>query len=156
MTMNLNTIYRHVREIAAETAWILEKMEEYEREADATHPRFMEARTLVTALDVAARRDLPAEVANLWNTLGAMAAVDPELPVDAMPDPTQPARRIVEIMYETAHPIGYLIQEIHADKDDNRLAMLLMAGMTGIINATNATDDQMAEILEPKIAAPGS
>ena len=101
----------------------------------------------MTVLDVAARRDLPAEVANLWNTLGAMAAADPELPVYEMPDPTQSARRIVEIMYETAHPIGYLIQEIHADKDGNRLAMLLMAGMTGIIRATNAIDEQMAAIL---------
>jgi hypothetical protein len=27
--MNLNTIYKHVQEIAGETAWILEKMEEY-------------------------------------------------------------------------------------------------------------------------------
>jgi hypothetical protein len=157
MTMNLNTIYKHVREIAGETAWILEKMEEYEREAAVTYSRFTEARALVTALDVAARRDLPAEVANLWNTLGALAAVDPESPViDVMPDPALSARRIVEIMYEAAHPIGYLIQAIHADKDDNRLAMLLMAGMTGIIRATNAIDEQMAEILEPtKITVSG-
>lgn len=110
MTMNLNTPYKQAREIAGETAWILEKMEEYERGAAVTHPRFTEA----------------------------------------MRDPTQPARRIVEIMYGTAHPIGYLIQEIHADKDGNRLAMLLMAGMTGIIKATNAIDAQMAEILYPK------
>jgi hypothetical protein len=147
MIMNLNAIYNHVWEIAGETAWILEKMKEYEREAAVTHARFTEARALVTVLDVTARRDLPAEVANLWNTLGAMAAADPKLPVDEMPDPTQPARRIVEIMYETAHPIGYLIQGIHADKDANRLAMLLMAGMTGIIKATTAIDEQMAEVL---------
>ena len=76
--MNLNTIHKHVREIAGETAWILEKMEEYEREAAVTHPRFTEARALVTVLDVAARRKLPAEVTNLWNTLGARAAADPE------------------------------------------------------------------------------
>jgi hypothetical protein len=157
MTMNLNTIYKHVREIAGETAWILEKMKEYERESKETHPRFAEARTLVTLLDTATRRDLPHELQTLWNTLGAVAAVDPESPVDVMPDPTQSARRIVEIMYEAAHPIGRLIQEIDAEKSGSRLAFLLMAGMTGIFTATNAIDEQLAEIFEPtKITASGS
>ena len=85
--MNLSTIYTHVRAIEGETAWILEKMEEYEREATEMHARFAEARTLVTGLDTAARRDLPLELQALWNTLGALAAVDPTAPVDVMPDP---------------------------------------------------------------------
>jgi hypothetical protein len=39
----------------------------------------------------------------------------------------------------------------------SRLAFLLMGGMTGIFTATNAIDDQMAEILEPtRITASGS
>jgi hypothetical protein len=157
VTMNLNTIYTHLREIAGETAWILEKMQEYEREATETHPRFAEARTLVTGLDTAAKRDLPLELQTLWHTLGALAAVDPTAPVDVVPDPTQSARRIVEIMYQTAHPIGRLIQEIDAEKPGSRLAFLLMAGMTGIFTATNAIDDQMAEILAPtKITAEGA
>jgi hypothetical protein len=147
--VNLNTIYTHVRAIAGETAWLLEKMEEYEREATETHPRFAEARALVTILDTAARRDLPLELQALWNTLGAQAAVDPSAPVDIMPDPTRSARRIVEIMYQAAHPIGRLIQEIDAEKPGSRLAFLLMAGMTGIFTATNAIDDQMAEIIAP-------
>jgi hypothetical protein len=103
--MNLSTIYTHVRAIAGETAWILEKMEEYEREATETHARFAEARTLVTGLDTAARRVLPLELQTLWNTLGALAAVDPLVPVNVMPDPTRSARRIVDIMYGAAHPI---------------------------------------------------
>jgi hypothetical protein len=131
--MNLSTIYTHVRAIAGETAWILEKMEEYEREKTETHAR-----------------DLPIELQALWNTLGALAAVDPSAPVDALPDPTRSARRIVEIMYQAAHPLGRLIQEIHAEKSGSRLAFLLMAGMTGIFTATNAIDDQMAEILESR------
>lgn len=147
-----------MRDIAGETAWILEKMEEYERESKETHSRFVEARTLVTILDTAARRDLPLELQTLWNALGALAAVDPESPVDLVPDPTQSARRVVEIMYEAAHPIGRLSQEIDAEKSGSRLAFLLMAGMTGIFTATNAIDDQMAEILEPttKITESGS
>jgi hypothetical protein len=154
MIMNLNTIYTHVREIGSETAWILEKMEEYERAATETHSRFAEARTLVTVLDTAAKRDLLVELQTLWNMLGALAAVDPSASVDVMPDPTQSARRIVEIMYQAAHPIGRLIQEIDADKPGSRLVFLLMAGMTGIFTATNAIDDQMAEIIErTKIAA---
>jgi hypothetical protein len=157
MIMNLNTIYTHVRAIAGETVWILEKMEEYEREATETHARFAEARTLVTVLDTAARCELPREVQTLWNALGAHAAVDPSAPVDIMPDPTRSVRRIVEIMYQAAHPIGRLIQAIDAEKSGSRLAFLLMAGMTGIFTATNAIDDQMAEILEPtKIAAAGA
>jgi hypothetical protein len=157
MTMNLNAIYKHVREIADETAWILEKMEEYERESKETHTRLAEARMRVTILDTAAKRDLPLELQALWNTLGALAAVDPESPVDVMPDPTQSARRIVEIMYGAAHPIGRLIQEIDAEKSGSRLAFLLMAGMTGIFTATNAIDHQMAEILAPtKITAGGA
>jgi hypothetical protein len=147
--MNLNTIYTRVREIAGETAWILEKMEEYERESTETHARFAEALALVTVLDTAARCELPLELQTLWNTLGALAAVDPTAPVDVMPDPALSARRIIEIMYEAAHPIGHLIQEIHAEKPGSRLAFLLMAGMTGILAATNAIDDQMAEMLEP-------
>jgi hypothetical protein len=118
-----------------------------EAESTETPPRFAEARALVTILDTAARRDLPFELQALWNALGALAAVDPESPVDVMPDPAQSARRIVEIMYEAAHPIGRLIQEIHAEKSGSRLAFLLMGGMTGIFTATNAIDDQMAEIL---------
>jgi len=43
-----------------------------------------------------------------------------------------------------------LIQEIDAEKSGSRLAFLLMAGMTGIFTATNAIDDQMAEILESR------
>ena len=147
--MNLNRIYKHVREIAAETAWILEKIEEYERESKETHTRFEEARTLLNILDTAARRDLPLELQSLWNALGALAAVDPESPVDVIPDPTRCARRIIEIMYGAAHPIGRLIQEIDAEKSGSRLAFLLMAGMTGIFTATNGIDDQMAEFLEP-------
>jgi hypothetical protein len=155
--MNLNTIYTHVREIAGETAWILEKMQEYEREATETHARFTEARMLVTLLGTAARCELPREVQTLWNALGAQAAVDPLAPVDIMPDPTRSARRIVDIMYQAAHPIGRLIQKIEAEKPGSRLAFLLMAGMTGIFTATNAIDDQMAEMLEPtKIAAGGA
>jgi hypothetical protein len=148
--MNLSTIYTHVRAIAGETAWILEKMEEYEREKTETHARFAEARTLVTGLDTVAGRDLPIELQALWNTLGALAAVDPSAPLDVMPDPTRSARRIVDIMYQAAHPIGRLIQEIDAEKSGSRLAFLLMAGMTGIFTATNAIDDQMAEILESR------
>jgi hypothetical protein len=72
-----------------------------------------------------------------------------------MPDPTQSARRIVEIMYQAAHPIGRLIQEIDTEKSGSRLAFLLMAGMSGIFTATNAIDDQMAEILEPTKSAAG-
>jgi hypothetical protein len=155
--VNLNTIYTHVREIAGETAWILEKMEEYEREAMETHARFAEARTLVTVLDTTARCELPREVQTLWNALGAQAAVDPSAPVDITPDPTRFARRIVEIMHQAAHPIGRLIQEIDVERSGSRLAFLLMAGMTGIFTATNAIDDQMAEILEPrKITAGGA
>jgi len=153
--MNLSTIYTHVRAIAGETAWILEKMEEYERAATEMHARFAEARTLVTALDTAARRDLPIELQALWHTLGALAAVDPTAPVDVMPDPARSARRIIEIMYQAAHPIGYLIQEIHAEKPGSRLAFLLMGGMSGIFTATNAIDDQMAEIIEPTKSAAG-
>ena len=63
--------------------------------------------------------------------------------------PGRSARRIIEIVYQAAHPIGYLIQEIHAEKPGSRLASLLMAGMSGIFTATNGIDDQMAEILEP-------
>ena len=78
-------------------------------------------------------------------------------PVDIRPDPARSARRIIEIMYQAAHPIGHLIQEIHAEKPGSRLAFLLMAGMSGIFTATNAIDDQMAEILEPaKITAGGA
>ena len=84
--MNLNTIYTHVREIAGETASILDKMEEYEGEATETHVRFAEARTLVTVLRIAARCELPREVQSLWNALGAQAAVDPSAPVDVMHD----------------------------------------------------------------------
>jgi hypothetical protein len=82
-------------------------------------------------------------------SFSALAAVDPAAPVDVMPDLTQSARRIVEIMCEAAHPIGHLIQEIDAEKFGSRLAFLLMAGMTGIFTATNAIDDQLAEIVEP-------
>src|SRR5258708_1034105 len=133
-------------------------MEEYERESKETHSRFVEARTLVTILDTAARRDLPLELQTLWNALGALAAVDPESPVDLVPDPTQSARRVVEIIYEAAHPIGRLSQEVDAEKRGGGVAFLLMAGMTGIFTATNAIDDQMAEILEPttKITESGS
>jgi hypothetical protein len=74
MIINLNTIYAHVREISGETAWILEKMEEYERKATETHPCFAEARTLVTILDTKARCELPRDVQTLWNALGAQAA----------------------------------------------------------------------------------
>ena len=153
--MNLSAIYTHVRAIAGETAWILGKLEEYERGATEMHARFAEARTLVTGLDTAARRDLPIELQALWTTLGALAAVDPTEPVDVMPDPARSARRIIEIMYQAGHPIGYLIQEIHAEKPGSRLAFLLMAGMSGIFTATNAIDDQMAEILEPKKSVAG-
>jgi hypothetical protein len=155
--MNLSTIYTHMRAIAGETAWILEKLEEYERESTEAHARFAEARALVTGLDTAARRDLPLELQTLWNMLGALAAVDPTAPVDGMPDPARCARRIIEIMYQAAHPIGHLIQEVHAEKPGSRLAFLLMAGMSGVFTATNAIDDQMAEILEPtKSAAEGA
>jgi hypothetical protein len=109
----------------------------------------------VAGLDTAARRDLPLELQTLWTTLGALAAVDPAAPVDVMPDPTQSARRIVEIMYQAAHPIGHLIQEIDAEKPGSRLAFPLMAGMTGIFTATNAIDDQLAEILEPTKSTAG-
>jgi hypothetical protein len=153
--MDLNTIYAHVREIAGETAWILEKMEEYERESTEAHARSAEARALVTVLDTAARCELPREVQTLWSALGVQAAVDPSAPVDIMPDPTRFARRIVKIMYQAAHPIGRLIQEIDAEKSGSRLAFLLMAGMSGIFTATNAIDDQMAEILEPTKSAAG-
>jgi hypothetical protein len=157
MIMNLNTIYAHVREIAGETAWMLEKMEEYEREATETHPCFTEARTLVTILDTKARCELLREVQTLWNALEAQAAVDPPAPVDMMPAPARSARRIVEIMYQAAHPIGRLIQRIDAQKPGSRLAFLLMAGMTGIFTATNAIDGQMAAILAPrKITAGGA
>jgi len=40
--MNLNTIYTHVREVARETGWVLEKMEEYEHEATETRASHME------------------------------------------------------------------------------------------------------------------
>jgi len=42
MIMNLNTIYTHVREVARETGWVLEKMEEYEHEATETRASHME------------------------------------------------------------------------------------------------------------------
>jgi tRNA A37 N6-isopentenylltransferase MiaA len=98
---------------------------------------------------------LPIELQALWNTLGALAAVDPAAPVDIMPDPARSARRIIEIMYQAAHPIGHLIQEIHAEKPGSRLAFLLMAGMSGIFTATNGIDDQMAEVLEPAKSVAG-
>ena len=81
----------------------------------------------------------------------------PQRLFDIMPDPTRSARRIAEIMYQAAHPIGRLIQKIDAEKPGSRLAFLLMAGKTGIFTATNAIDDKMAEILAPmKIAAGGA
>jgi hypothetical protein len=67
MTMNLNTIYKHVREMAGETAWILEKIEEYEREVAIHSDHWMDCshyllrgawETLVRRLTARARYSL--------------------------------------------------------------------------------------------------
>ena len=47
-------------------------------------------------LDTAARRDLLIELQALWNTLGALAAVDPTAPVDVMRDPAGPLVQLIE------------------------------------------------------------
>jgi hypothetical protein len=154
MTTNLNNLYQLVRDIAGETAWMLEMLTDYERNSREAHPRFAQARTLVSELDIAARRDLPLELATLWNTLGAVAASAPGTPIDTLPDPTRPARRIIEILEHTAYPIGILIQTIEAEQRDTSLAFLLMSGMAGVFTATTALRDQLNQMFTPAPTTP--
>ncbi len=147
-SMNLAVLHEGLRRILEETKWMDEMVEEWANEGRPLVEDALSARALVRTLEHAARDDAPKLIDAFWRRLGEVAALSTGTRPEEYPDVVSAGRQILNSLYESATPLGHLIETLEVRELGGRLAMLLMGGMTGVFEALTL----MRNELEPFLA----
>ena len=153
-SMNLAVLHEGRRTILEETEWMEAEFDEWAAEGSPLDGEVLSARALVQTLDRVAREDTPNQIDEFWRRLGTVAALPAGTPPEEYPDVIAAGRGILNSLQEAAMPLGFFIEKLKGREPGGRLAMLLMAGMTGSFEAftlmCKELDPFLARVQEPE------